>query len=272
MTEPIKPKPKGSQKIPVWRDARQPIPDRLHDAGDICEHWMNTLHDSDHARLKFNALSVHCHRMAIALAADPTLSTEPSTSSRLRGLDLFFELLLQLETLIPRAVREDNTNTEGLWWQEAEKIYIRATDLAEQIATNTPRTDHATEPGSHDISEERLAARCDDLQRAVDLIRNAVAPALRVAHPSPRTGALLALADELQQHAAALCDRVIASTPAALEAYSAPTKQEVDELESRLLTAVADPDFQARVPNWKTPADLTRIGIEAMINRKDQEK
>ncbi len=271
MTEPRKPKPKGRQNIPVWRDARHPLTARLHDAGDMCETWMHKLRASDHARLKFNALSVHCHRMAIALDADPTLNTEPSCSSRLRGPDLFFELLRQLETLIPRAVREDDTNTEGRWWQEAEKIYIRATDLAEQIATNIPRADHATEQGSHDISEERLAARCDDFQCAVDLIRSAVAPALRVAHVSPRANTLLALADEVEQHAAALRDRVLAGAGAGLQAHGGPTEQEVDELQSRLLTAIDDPAFQARIPDWKTPADLARIGIEAMINRKDQE-
>lgn len=271
MTEPRKPKHKGRQNIPVWRDARHPLTARLHDAGDMCETWMHKLRASDHARLKFNALSVHCHRMGIALDADPTLNTEPSCSSRLRDLDLFFELLRQLETLIPRAVHEDNTNTDGPWWQEAEKIYIRAKELAEHIATNTPRTDHATEQGSHDISEERLAARCDDFQRAVALIRSAVAPALKVAYVSPRANTLLALADEVEQHAAALRDRVLAGADTGLQAYGGPTEQEVDELQSRLLTAIDDPDFQARVPDWKTPADLARIGIEATINRKNQE-
>lgn len=41
--------------------------------------------------------------------------------------------------------------------------------------------------------------------------------------------------------------------------------EELDRMEAAILGGMADPEIAAQVPDWTTPDDLTRIGIDAMI-------
>lgn len=41
---------------------------------------------------------------------------------------------------------------------------------------------------------------------------------------------------------------------------------ELDQLESAILSAMSDPETDERIPDWTTAHDLTRIGIEAMLD------
>ncbi|SHR17738.1 hypothetical protein LK468_08895 [Mycobacteroides abscessus] len=43
------------------------------------------------------------------------------------------------------------------------------------------------------------------------------------------------------------------------------SEEELDRMEAAILAGMADPEITARVPDWTTPDDLTRIGIDAMI-------
>lgn len=38
-------------------------------------------------------------------------------------------------------------------------------------------------------------------------------------------------------------------------------EEELDRMQEKILAAMADPETAQRVPDWKTPYDLTRIGL-----------
>lgn len=150
-------------------------------------------------------LAGRCRAAAAALMEDPTLASEPVCSARFRPVDLLAELARQLAPLLVNA----ELNHVGLdrWpreqrWAEAEALYRRACEFADLIPRTVVRPDHATVAGCQAISRARLAAHAGDVRVAADLLRGALADAMRgLPHPDPQASELAELADILRQHA-----------------------------------------------------------------------
>lgn len=50
---------------------------------------------------------------------------------------------------------------------------------------------------------------------------------------------------------------------------SSADEEELDRMEEAILTAMSDPEINARVPTWEKPEDLTRMCIESLEAQLD---
>lgn len=161
------------------------------------------------ARTMLTALAKSCRTAAAVFDLDPTLAGDPYGTGRFRALDLLAELARQTRTMLTMAGTDRLRGRRSAQdcWAEAEALFDRAMFFAERIPAVVRRRDHASEAGSRAISRERLATHADELTRAAETVRHAVADALRLPHPDPDALALAALADRLIQQAAELAEQ-----------------------------------------------------------------
>lgn len=161
------------------------------------------------ARAILTALAESCRTAAAMFDLDPTLAGDPYGTGRFRTIDLLTELTRQTRTMLTVACTDGLRGRRSAQdcWAEAEALYERALFFAERIPDTVPRRDHTSEAGSRAISRERLATHAEELTRAADTVRQAVADALRLPHPDPDALALAALADRLTQQAADLAEQ-----------------------------------------------------------------
>lgn len=165
--------------------------------------------DHQRARAMLTALAESCRTAAAVFDIDPTLAGDPYGPGRFRTIDLLTELARQTRTMLTVACTDGLRGRRSAQdcWAEAEALYERAMFFADRIPDAVPRRDHASEAGSRAISRERLATHADELTRAADTVRQAVADALRLPHPDPEALALAELADRLTQQAADLAEQ-----------------------------------------------------------------
>jgi hypothetical protein len=176
--------------------------EELTRAAARCERTIQDRHQGDtpddrRARALLGAARDQVRAAARAVAADPSLTDERNHATGvLRPVDLLAELTRHLIPLVRHA-------PSAAGWDEADAVAARVRELADVVAHDVPRPDHATPTGATAIHSARLAAAYDRVATAARDVASAV-PAPVLGHSDPRAARLLALAEELSGLAAGL--------------------------------------------------------------------
>lgn len=164
-------------------------------------------HDQDGARYILETVAEHCQHASEVFTLDPTLADE----QRVREVDRLTDLGRQLRSMLRRVlsapagdhlVGRDGTAIQQTW-HEAHLLAERVPSLTAEVLARA-QLDHDTVAGQHAISLRRLVDNISVYPQALQHLRDALEPALKLASPHPHAEALVELLDQLSERVAAV--------------------------------------------------------------------